>query len=251
MTKTFFTLQRGQFHDHFCEDFLISSQLSKNRQLIAVMDGCSMATESTFASMLFGKLLRRIARDQYYLNAHPNDVGLEENLKLVINELFNGLKVLKNQLGLDTSELLCTFIICLINQKTAAAECLVIGDGVIFHDGKLHDFEQSNRPDYLAYHLGENFEDWYPSLSQKLSITSFRDLTIATDGIFTFQPQQRNGKRKDQSTLIDFLLKDDEGNEQNNFLDRKMRFIATEWNHMVMDDLAMIRVLKLADKQNA
>ena len=45
-------------------------------------------------------------------------------------------------------------------------------------------------------------------------------------------------------------LDDDEDNEQNNFLDRKIRFIATKWNHLVMDDLAMIRVINQADKQN-
>ncbi len=245
MTKTYATLQRGQFHDQFCEDFYIIETIGIQRQLLAVMDGCSMGKESTFASMLLGKLLRRIARDEYYGAYHSQaTIDLKAQLRLVTYRLFDTLKHMKNQLGLATEELLCTLNMALVDKENHRAECVVIGDGLICHDGRLHDFEQANRPDYLGYHLGEDFDRWYADQEQKVSVYQFEDLALTTDGIFTFQSQQKYGAQKPQETINRYLLVDQSGFEQQNFLDRKIRSIANEWQHQAMDDLAMVRVIK-------
>jgi len=50
--KTYTTLQIGDFHTNYCEDFLIYEQLASNEILIAVLDGCTMGTESVFCVYL-------------------------------------------------------------------------------------------------------------------------------------------------------------------------------------------------------
>ena len=57
MVKSEFT-QIGEFHINHNEDFLVSCEIGNDKMMIAVMDGCTMGTESYFASTLIGKLLR-------------------------------------------------------------------------------------------------------------------------------------------------------------------------------------------------
>lgn len=71
------TLKQGSFHDNYCEDFLISEQISSTQQVIAVMDGCTMGTEFAFASILTGKILRSIAKEFFY---HDFIEGTQQSL---------------------------------------------------------------------------------------------------------------------------------------------------------------------------
>ena len=64
------TLQIGELHTNHCEDYFITAEIGKNKLLCAVMDGCTMGTDSYFAATLTGKLLRfanwikRVAKDR-------------------------------------------------------------------------------------------------------------------------------------------------------------------------------------------
>ena len=55
-------IKRGFFHENYCEDYLFSTSLSDEITILAVMDGCSMGTESYFASTLIGKLLTDVTQ---------------------------------------------------------------------------------------------------------------------------------------------------------------------------------------------
>ena len=160
--KIYSALKIGTFHTNHCEDFLISEQVSSERQLIAVMDGCTMGKESVFASMLIGKILRNVAKERFYkdfIDNTPKD--LSSCLKEILNALFAQLKIIKNQLGIETEELLSTLIIGVIDMNTTAAEFMTIGDGLLCYDEHLIEYEQNDKPDYLGYHLQEDFEYWY------------------------------------------------------------------------------------------
>ncbi len=241
--KIYTTLNIGEFHTNNCEDFLIDEQIGTNERLIAVMDGCTMGTESVFASILFGKVLRNIAKKKFYEEfVTDNPIQLNDKLKEVIKLLIEDIKLLKNHLGLETNELLSTLIIGIIETKELKAEFLTIGDGLICRDGELIEYEQDDKPDYLGYHLVDDFENWFENQKQKLTISNFKDLSICTDGIFTFKNLENKSKQKSESEIIEFLLIDNEGAEFDNFLDRKIRVLKDKWNHLVTDDLAIIRI---------
>ena len=239
--------QIGTFHTNHNEDFLINHPLGKNQLLIAVMDGCTMGTDSHFAATLLGKLLRKFAKEHYYQSfveqTEKSNVLL---LKKLMAQLFAALKVLKNQLALERVELLSTLIIGVINQQTQQAELLTIGDGVIYCNGQLTDYDQENNPDYLGYHLAENFDNWYPRQTQRLSLENIQDLSIATDGIYTFRAYDT--KRYESITkaeIIHFLLNDQTGHSKKNMLSKKMRTIEDNWGLKPTDDLAVIRLIKI------
>jgi hypothetical protein len=48
--KIYTTLQIGEHHTNHCEDYLIIEEVGKNKLLCAVMDGCTMGTDSYFAA---------------------------------------------------------------------------------------------------------------------------------------------------------------------------------------------------------
>ncbi|WP_291720564.1 protein phosphatase 2C domain-containing protein [Bernardetia sp.] len=245
--KIYTTLQIGEFHTNYCEDFLVQEQIGSNEILIAVLDGCTMGTESVFASMLYGKILRKIAKEMFYgefISPKNEEENLKVKLKTVLKELVLQTREVKNKLGLDKNELLSTLILGLIDTKNHNAEFITIGDGLICVDGKLTEYEQDNTPDYLGYHLSEDFAKFYQNQYQKLSVPDFEDVSICTDGIFTFQNLENKNQQKSESEIIDYLLLDTQYSEFDNFLDRKIRNLK-KINHLVTDNLAIIRIIKL------
>ncbi|EZH73548.1 stage II sporulation protein E (SpoIIE) [Aquimarina atlantica] len=241
--KIYKTLHIGEFHTNHCEDFLIEEQIGTNEKLLAVLDGCTMGTESVFASILFGKILRNIAKNKFYEEfVTDNSIQLKDKLKEVVKILIHEIKLFKNQLGLETNELLSTLIIGIVETKESKAEFLTIGDGLICKDGELIEYEQGDKPDYLGYHLRDDFDSWFDSQEQKVSISNFKDLSISTDGIFTFKNLENKSKQKPENEIIEYLLIDNEGAEFDNFLDRKIRTLKDKWNHLSPDDLAIIRI---------
>lgn len=248
--KIYSALHIGEFHTNHCEDFLVSEQAGTNKRLIAVLDGCTMGTESVFASILFGKSLRNIAKKFNYTDFLEKSSGnLETRLKEILKELFTEIKSIKNQLGLDTNELLSTLIIGLVDEEKGTAEFLTVGDGLISVDGDTIEYEQEDKPDYLGYHLGEDFETWFNAQNQKLSVSNFKDLSISTDGIFTFKNLTDKKDQKTEKEIINYLLNDLEHSENPNFLERKIRWLATEQKHVVTDDIAIVRIIKTTPQQ--
>ena len=63
--KRYKTLHIGEFHTNHCEDFFVDEQIATDERLIAVLDGCTMGTESVFASILYGKILRNISKKKF------------------------------------------------------------------------------------------------------------------------------------------------------------------------------------------
>ncbi|KPH12811.1 hypothetical protein [Chryseobacterium sp. ERMR1:04] len=118
------TLQIGDYHINHCEDFLITKNIGNDKILCAVMDGCSTAMDSHFASTLIGKVLRKIAieigyKELYESNNNLTDIDAE--LKSIVKDVFKELISLKNQLMLDEKELLSTLTILLYNKKKTRA----------------------------------------------------------------------------------------------------------------------------------
>lgn len=237
-------LRMGAFHTHHCEDFLVSFPITNTEHVIAVMDGCSMATESVFASMLVGKILRNIGKHWFFQDfVEPDRRSLDEKLEALTKSLFQELKHTKNQLGLETNELLSTLLLGVIDKQRLSAELLAIGDGVVCADHETITYEQNNRPDYLGYHLNESFDTWYAAQAQRLSLAHFEDLSLSTDGILSFKNLANTREHKPEQAFIDFLLKDLSYQEQDNFLERKLMAIEKEWQQVPTDDIGIIRVM--------
>lgn len=243
--KIYSVLQIGEYHINHCEDFLITKKIGSNKILCAVMDGCSTAMESQFASALFGKILRKISIEKGYEELYETSQvdSLEDELKAVLKELFKEIIVLKNHLMLDEKELLTTVILLLYDMKTDKGIILSIGDGLICIDGKITEFERDNKPDYLAYHLKENFDDWYNNQTQKIFFNQMKNVSIATDGISSFTAVKKTS-HNEKIDPINYLLIDTDNIDSQEMLSLKLKRLEHHYGLKPTDDLAIIRMTK-------
>lgn len=238
------TLQIGDYHINHCEDFFITRKIGSDKILCAVMDGCSTAMESHFASNLIGKILRKICIEKGYQELYETNAGLtiEEELKSILKDLFKEIISIKNQLMLDEKELLTTLIVLLYNQKENKGIILTIGDGVICMNGKITEYERNNKPDYFAYYLHENFETWYENQHQKIFIDHLQDISIATDGISTFSPVKKIAHHETIDPL-NYLLTDQSNIDSEEMLNLKLKKLEHHYGMKSTDDLAIVRII--------
>lgn len=242
--RVYTSIQIGDFHTNHCEDFLISEKIGKNKTLIAVMDGCSMGTDSHFAATLFAKILKKISKELFYIEfINEKEESLKDHLYFIMKTLFNELKNIKNQLSLEIEELLSTLILAVYDETLKEAEIITIGDGLIVHNTQITEYEQGDKPDYLAYHLQENFDDWFHAFHQKLSLENIIDLSIMTDGIYTFKRFGTTTEYEDTNEMVHFLAIDQNATNHENLLKGKMIFLQKEKELKPMDDFAIIRII--------
>ena len=236
-------LQIGDYHINHCEDYLFKGNIGSDKVICAVMDGCTNGIDSHFISTLTGKLLRKkILQKNYEELYHPSKANNDTYLRSVLNELFKELNSAKNQFMLDEKELLTTLIILLADKKTNSGIILAVGDGTVTINGTIREFDQENTPDYLGFHLNEDFESWYSNQKQKISFEDIRDISIATDGIGMFA-QIRKTERTDSIDPLSFLLVDASNKEYENMLIRKLKVLEHSYGLKPTDDLAIIRII--------
>ncbi|MBY0485573.1 MAG: protein phosphatase 2C domain-containing protein [Flavobacteriaceae bacterium] len=244
--KIYSAIQIGAYHQNNCEDHFYIGDYGKNMILCAVMDGCTTALESHFASTLVGKILKKICIEKGYkefVEHEQESLNIEENLKSVLKDLLNELKMIKNQLMIDSKELLTTLIILLFDKNSEAGIIVAIGDGFVNINGEITEFEQDNKPDYLGFHLSEDFETFYNSQKQKIEFKTIIDLSISTDGIFTFENLSTK-KNKEEINVIDFLTKEKTNCEKDDMLHLKLKKLENEFGLKPTDDFCMIRIIK-------
>lgn len=236
-------IQIGEHHTNYCEDYVLHTSLGDDKLLCAVMDGCTMAKESYFASTLIGKILKKIAKEISYKSfVEGKNTANEVLLKKVVQQLFEELKNVKNILFLEQEELLSTLLIAVVDIPKRRGEFLAVGDGLVCINGEVIEYEQDDKPDYLGYHLNEDFEEWYSLQKQKQSIEQIQDFSISTDGIFTFKRFDHQEYQPSRD-LIDFLLKDNVGSQNQNMLKKKVFEIEKNWGLKPSDDLGIIRII--------
>lgn len=201
-------IQIGSFHTNHCEDSLFSAEIDNNKWLLAVMDGCSMGTDSYFASAIVTKILKKYAKETFYKAFFEEEKrALSDILEEAMHYLFCNLIDIEQKLALEREELLCTIVVAVVDAQAKKAETIAIGDGLVVFNDKFMDYEQNDRPDYMAYHLKKDFKIWYKEQKQRLSLDNLLDLSICTDGIFTFRQFDNRFKiDKTAEEIIDVLL---------------------------------------------
>ncbi|MEL7222008.1 MAG: protein phosphatase 2C domain-containing protein [Bacteroidota bacterium] len=233
--------QIGSFHKNHCEDYTFSGALSENRQVLAVFDGCTMGDESYFAAILFGRILRKLARNMFFLGKiTAAKMSIEIQLKELMRQLFVSIQEIKNDLYLEERELLTTVTIGIVDTKKQNGAFLCVGDGLIVINGRFYEFDQGNQPDYLGYHLTEKFEDWYSSIQQRLIGNEIKDLSLSSDGVFTFVDQQ-DMSTSDYQKVLEYLLLDQSDLANPHFFQKKLRTITQIWGLTHTDDLGIVR----------
>lgn len=234
----------GQFHLNHNEDYFIVEKIGNEKILIAVMDGCTMGIDSHFSSTLIGKILRKAAKSLDYREFYEKrSYEIESTLKSILKDLFEELISIKNNLDLLIEELLSTVILGIINFKERTGHLITIGDGIIYCDGLLKEYDQENKPDYIGYHLNKPFKEFYENQNQIFNCQNIKNLSICTDGIFTFKEfNEIEYEQISDEEIISFLLIDSKHNENENMLNKKLSILKRKFGLIPTDDLTILRL---------
>lgn len=234
-------IQLGSSHPNFCEDFLLTALIGKNKLLAVVADGCTSGKDSHFASTLIIKVLQKIAIEQSYLESYKIQ-HLDAQIKEIVARLWDELKAVKNLLLLKEEELLSTVLIALVHKEHKQAYFVALGDGLLACNGKIWEFDNNNYPDYLAYHLNEN-KDEYINQQNFIFLTDIQQLSISTDGIFSFDIFDNRSYPTAHISPIQDLLSPADNPLNANELYKKLRHWELDFGLKPVDDLAMIKLI--------
>jgi hypothetical protein len=143
---------------------------------------------------------------------------------------------------LKDDELLTTLIVAVLDFDINQGQVMVIGDGLVCINGQLIEYEQDNKPDYLGYHLGEDFETWYSKQTQTLFLDKIEDVSISTDGIFTFCKFDKRNYEVEKDPVA-YLLLSKEDSEFENMLLKKFLFLQQNCGIKPTDDIGIVRLI--------
>lgn len=233
----------GSHHVNHNEDALVVEDLTDRHVLLAVLDGCSAGTDGHFASALVAKTLRKIARQTNQRTfAERRQPTTNELLRETLRTLFADLRRLNANLALGHDELLTTLGLAVVDRQGPRAELLTVGNGVIGCDGEIVEYDHDNKPDYLGYHLHDDFDDWWAAQPQRIVCENFLDLALATDGLLSFRPFSHDSYRpvtQDELTAFLFSVRDD--GETDTFYRRQMIYVKDKFGLEATDDLTIVR----------
>ncbi|MCP4441265.1 MAG: protein phosphatase 2C domain-containing protein [Aureispira sp.] len=239
--KLYKTIKIGSSHPTFCEDFCLLQKIDTDWTIAAVMDGCTNAQDSHFASTLMAKVLKRVVQTLPYLavsSVDLHDITTKELGIEIAQQFFKQFKQLKSILLLDKYELVSTLSFAVLHGTRKEAFVTVVGDGLIAVNGDIHSFEQNNQPNYLAYHLDKSFEAWFYNETEHFLFENVQDLALATDGIITF-----NGQKEPDFDPAQYLLINTDFAEIEQMLHKKCVLLEQEHGLLPIDDLAIVRVI--------
>jgi hypothetical protein len=147
---------------------------------------------------------------------------------------------------LGRNELLSTINLGIVDIKEKTGDFIVVGDGLIYMNDLYFELDQDNQPDYIGYHLKEAFEDWWEDQDQLFSFENIEDITVSTDGIFTFSKfDNASYPEVENNEVIQYLLNDTSDIENERMFEKKLHHIEKEWGLKPTDDLGIVRLILL------
>ena len=249
-------IRKGSEHPVFCEDFM--SFHNGGRYFIgAVFDGCSGGNESHFASSLFGKAFNQTLMNSGFISGDSLEERGKEFMRTFIHKLFE----VKVVLDLNEGDMLTTFIMLVYDKVHGEALTLSVGDGIICCDGETMIMENTrfeitnpdnykDMPDYIAYDLNEIglekgvFDNWYGNRVAIKKYIDPQDISISTDGIFTFNTPDG------EIDIVQHLLMDDKWIGNKIMLSKKVNILKTKYKSIHKDDISIIRLVTNFNKDD-
>ncbi len=237
-------IKRGQMHKVYCEDFLLVHPINERYELFAVFDGCSTGIDSHFASALMAKTIR--AELEFIDTDIMESAG--DLLDVLIFQSSQSLKDMRNALLLETDEMLSTMVVFIADKITKSGEILVFGDGIVSINGKDHQIDQNNEPEYLAYYLdmintSEDYEKCIADHAIRFRIERIEDVSISTDGINTFKSSGISLEDENIPLVQEYLLHNDYLRNNPAMMPRKCNILKKKFALSNQDDIALIRVI--------
>lgn len=152
-----------------CQDSILVKETA-NFIYGGVFDGCSTGIDSQWASKTIASLFAR------------HDLVTND---LAIHDVRDTLANMKDVMGYTDLHFLSTCVLFCYHKRFKQLQVRIFGDGFYFINDIEYRVEQNNAPDYLGYHLDENYSD-FNNYMEKYPVKIYDDVVkfqICSDGI--------------------------------------------------------------------
>lgn len=239
-------ISSGEFHPLYGEDFQYHQIINGNWFIGAVMDGCSSGQDSHFASVAYGKSLRKSCRMLPNLKQMLPGFDMEsmKNEALgafILQQLFRDIKKISKLFYLNEEEILSTMILLVYDLNDNSAWIHASGDGIIVCNGEIYEIDQQNVPDYLGYHLDSSFEDWFENHTTQMKFDNIQDLSISTDGIAKLKNSAL--AKSNSIDVLDYFLIERPQYARNSYLTDRFNTLVDNEGFIAYDDISIIRLV--------
>jgi len=161
--------------------------------------------------------------------------------KRILEKLFEEIKKIKNDLYLETQELVSTCLFAIYNTKRKEAWLNISGDGVFVINDEVTQIDQNDKPNYLAYHLNLTFDIWLEKHTQSHFFKNVSNLAVSTDGILSFA--KNNTEEVKNIDPLKYLLVDSVFFENEYMLSKKCILLEKDYQLKPNDDLGVVRLI--------
>ena len=235
--------QLGYFHPVYCEDFVAVAEISPGKWVAGVFDGCTMGTESHFASALAGKVLRKVAKEmgyQFFAQPELEAQPLDALGKTFLEQYRQQFRTTASELHLAKEEQLTTVVLAVVDTHAHAVWGICSGDGLVFTSSGLQEYDSGNVPNYMAYHWGKSFEEWLEGHVHVFAYSDVRELTLSTDGVLAFERLDKSLPEREVD-VVEFLLGGDVWGSSKT-LQKRIGQLEEEYGLIATDDLGVVRL---------
>lgn len=210
------TLNVRATNKNTCEDSVFVKE-TESFVYGAIADGCSTGIKTHFASQLLC----------YIVEGGGINVTSEASLLYFKTKL----KEVKKFLSLDDIHLVSTLILFKYNKEERKLEIRPCGDTVYYINGLQFIVDYNNIPDYISYHLEEDFIDFV----KRYPVNIYHEVDffqICSDGIQSFQQSQFTEHKYSPDILLDDPISE-------NFVQRMFNILKKD-NWIINDDLSIV-----------
>ncbi len=243
-------LERSVKHRNYNEDAQMVSEIGRHWFVGAVMDGCSTALDSHFASALVAKLFEKSAKAFNNKNnifpTHLDDMSPKEMGISFLESFFQDIKQTQKQLALDDIEILTTYIIFAYNHQTKEAWVNISGDGFIMINDEIIEIDQNNAPDFFGYHIDESFDSWFENHTTSYEFGKIETLAISTDG--PAKLLDINRKTIEDINPLEYMLQHSDFAGEKKELRKKYEFLRTKHQLYPFDDISILKITNAKSK---
>ena len=237
-----FATKLGFFHPVYCEDFVCAAEIGNGKWIAGAFDGCTMGTESHFASALAGKILRKVAKEagyEYFADPSLESQPLEILGRDLLGRFRHQFRKTCSDLFLTKEEQLTTLVIALVDTRANAVWGICAGDGYVSTPAGAQEFDHGNIPNYMAYHWDKTFEEWLEGHTGQFHFEEVREVTLSTDGIFAFERMDKTVPFQEVD-VVDFIL--GEGGSGPKAISNQINVLEQDYGLVATDDVGVVRL---------
>ncbi|MET0465371.1 MAG: hypothetical protein ABW007_19575 [Chitinophagaceae bacterium] len=231
--------ENGLDHHTGYHNYVFIESLTPSACICLLIDRLSTAEPNGSIKKKLDLLLQNIVHEKK--QHQPNDLRTKHP-GVILREI---LEVIYIELNIffhpdsTSSKPFSSFTLAVFDEEMNKGALLGVGESILGINGKLMQFTADSNTIPVISTPG-TFDTWFEHHQQKIALSTIQDISIASNGILTFQ---RINQHTAEINPVTFLLTDQPQENEPDMLSVRLRSLAEKYSLFPADDIAIVRIL--------